>query len=51
VPDHAEDVAGAFAWTHKHVARYGGRPEKLERSERRYKGEEKVVKPDAMTSG
>ena len=28
-PAHIEDVARAFAWTHKHIADYGGDPEKL----------------------
>ncbi len=31
--------------------RYHDKPEKLERSKERYKGEEKIVKPDAVTSG
>ena len=31
--------------------RYDEQPEKLERSKRRYKGEEKIVKPGAVTSG
>jgi hypothetical protein len=31
--------------------RYADQPEKLERAKDRYKGEEKVVKPDAVTSG
>jgi hypothetical protein len=31
--------------------KYVEQPEKLERSKERYKGEEKVVKPDAVTSG
>jgi acetyl esterase/lipase len=28
-PTHIQDVAKAFAWTHKHIAEYGGRPEQL----------------------
>ena len=28
-PAHAEDVAAAFAWTHKHIAKYGGDPERI----------------------
>jgi acetyl esterase/lipase len=28
-PAHAEDVAGAFAWAHKHIAKYGGRPDRI----------------------
>ncbi len=28
-PAHIEDVARAFAWTHKHVAEYGGRPDQI----------------------
>ena len=31
--------------------KYDEQPDKLERSKHRYKGEEKVVKPDAVTSG
>lgn len=31
--------------------RYDDKPDKLERARHRYKGEEKVVKPDAVTSG
>jgi arylformamidase len=28
-PEHIKDVARAFAWTHKNIARYGGDPEQL----------------------
>jgi acetyl esterase/lipase len=28
-PEHVKDVARAFAWTHRHIARYGGRPDEL----------------------
>jgi acetyl esterase/lipase len=28
-PEHIKDVARAFAWTHKHIADYGGRPDQL----------------------
>jgi acetyl esterase/lipase len=28
-PEHVKDVARAFAWTHKHIARYGGRPDQI----------------------
>ncbi len=28
-PEHVKDVARAFAWLHKNVARYGGRPDRL----------------------
>jgi acetyl esterase/lipase len=28
-PGHIHDVAKAFAWTHKNIARYGGRPDRL----------------------
>jgi acetyl esterase/lipase len=28
-PEHVKDVARAFAWTHKHIADYGGRPDQL----------------------
>ncbi len=28
-PKHIEDVAKAFAWTHKHIAEYGGRPDQI----------------------
>lgn len=28
-PAHAEDVAGAFAWTHSHIGEFGGRPDNL----------------------
>jgi acetyl esterase/lipase len=28
-PEHIKDVARAFAWTHKHVRTYGGRPDQL----------------------
>ncbi len=28
-PDHIKDVARAFAWTHRHVAEYGGRPDEV----------------------
>ena len=28
-PEHIKDVARAFAWTHKHIAEYGGRPDDL----------------------
>jgi acetyl esterase/lipase len=28
-PAHAQDVAKAVAWTHKNIARYGGRPDQL----------------------
>ncbi len=28
-PEHIKDVARAFAWTHKHIADYGGRPDEL----------------------
>jgi acetyl esterase/lipase len=28
-PEHVKDVARAFAWTHKHIADYGGRPDEL----------------------
>jgi acetyl esterase/lipase len=28
-PEHVKDVARAFAWTHKHVRKYGGRPDQL----------------------
>ena len=31
--------------------RYDDQPEKLQRAEQRYKGEEKVVKPESLTSG
>jgi acetyl esterase/lipase len=26
-PEHIKDVAKAFAWTHQHIAKYGGRPD------------------------
>jgi acetyl esterase/lipase len=28
-PDHIEDVARAFAWTHRNIARHGGRPDQI----------------------
>jgi acetyl esterase/lipase/endonuclease/exonuclease/phosphatase family metal-dependent hydrolase len=28
-PAHIEDVAAAFAWTHQHIAEYGGRPDRI----------------------
>ena len=28
-PEHIKDVARAFAWTHKHIAEYGGRPDDI----------------------
>jgi 6-phosphogluconolactonase (cycloisomerase 2 family)/endonuclease/exonuclease/phosphatase family metal-dependent hydrolase/dienelactone hydrolase len=28
-PGHIEDVARAFAWTHKHIAKYGGRSDQI----------------------
>ncbi len=28
-PEHVKDVARAFAWTYKNIARYGGNPDKL----------------------
>jgi acetyl esterase/lipase len=28
-PTHIQDVAKAFAWTHKHIAEYGGRPDQI----------------------
>ena len=28
-PDHIQDVARAFAWTHKHIGEYGGRPDQI----------------------
>lgn len=28
-PEHIRDVAQAFAWTHKNIARYGGRPDQI----------------------
>ena len=28
-PDHIQDVALAFAWTHRHIAQYGGRPDQI----------------------
>jgi acetyl esterase/lipase len=28
-PEHVKDVARAFAWTHKNVKKYGGRPDQL----------------------
>lgn len=28
-PDHITDVARAFAWTHRNIAKYGGRPDQL----------------------
>jgi acetyl esterase/lipase len=28
-PEHVKDVARAFAWTHKHIAEYGGRPDQI----------------------
>jgi len=28
-PAHIEDVAKAFAWTHKNIAKYGGRPDEI----------------------
>lgn len=28
-PEHIKDVARAFAWTHKNIATYGGRPDRL----------------------
>ncbi len=28
-PEHIKDVARAFAWTHEHIAGYGGRPDRL----------------------
>ncbi len=31
--------------------KYDDQPEKLEKAKQRYKGEDKVVKPEAMTSG
>jgi acetyl esterase/lipase len=28
-PEHVKDVARAFAWTHNHIAAYGGRPDQV----------------------
>ena len=28
-PEHIKDVARAFAWTHQHIAEFGGRPDEL----------------------
>jgi acetyl esterase/lipase len=28
-PEHIKDVARAFAWTHKNIGRYGGRPDQM----------------------
>ena len=28
-PEHVKDVATAFAWTYRHIAEYGGRPEQI----------------------
>jgi acetyl esterase/lipase len=28
-PAHVQDVAKAFAWTHKHIGEYGGRPDQI----------------------
>jgi acetyl esterase/lipase len=28
-PEHIKDVARAFAWTHKHIAEFGGRPDRI----------------------
>ena len=28
-PEHVKDVARAFAWTHKNIAKYGGRPDQI----------------------
>lgn len=28
-PAHVEDVAAAFAWAHRNIARYGGRPDRI----------------------
>ncbi len=28
-PEHVKDVARAFAWTYKNIARYGGRPDRI----------------------
>jgi acetyl esterase/lipase len=28
-PEHVRDVARAFAWTHKNIAKYGGRPDEI----------------------
>ena len=28
-PEHIKDVARAFAWTHKNIAKYGGRPDRI----------------------
>ncbi len=28
-PEHIKDVARAFAWTHAHIAQYGGRPDQI----------------------
>jgi acetyl esterase/lipase len=28
-PEHIKDVARAFAWTHKNIAKYGGRPDQV----------------------
>ena len=28
-PDHIKDVASAFAWTHRNIAKYGGRPDQV----------------------
>jgi acetyl esterase/lipase len=28
-PEHIKDVARAFAWTHKNIAKYGGRPDEV----------------------
>jgi acetyl esterase/lipase len=28
-PEHTRDVAQAFSWTHKHIADYGGRPDRI----------------------
>ncbi len=28
-PEHIKDVAKAFAWTHEHIAQYGGRPDEI----------------------
>jgi acetyl esterase/lipase len=28
-PGHIEDVARAFAWTHEHIGKYGGRPDQV----------------------
>jgi acetyl esterase/lipase len=28
-PGHIQDVAKAFAWTHEHIAKYGGKPDRI----------------------